>query len=176
MGAVPSYVPQPGLRSFNIVSQIEDKGYIEFHTPQARFLTENDVKAILGSQDFTPGQITLLLPGEFEEQSLIIIGLTTKCTNTLTDRLAKHYRGSEGQAHEQRRKVIEGTWNLTKSDIETMPWSEEDTGPIFFVPSTNIHRASYIAVTIIWQIAWLLIRKHSGNLRHTLKILTEQME
>ena len=169
MGGVPSYVPQPGLREFSILSQIEDEGYIEFHTPQARLLTENDVKAILSLQDFTPGQITLLLPGKLEVQSFIVIGLTTKCTKALNERLAKRSRGnSETQPHEQRRKSIEGTLNLTKSDIEMMSWHEEDTGPSFFVPSTNIHRPSYIAVTIIWEIAWLFIQKHSWNLGHTL--------
>ena len=180
MGGVPSYVPQPGLREFNILSQIEDEGCIEFHPPQARLLTVDDVKATLGSQEFTPGQITLLLPNEIEKQGNIIIGLTTKCTKTLNDRLAKRYRGNgESHAHEQRRKAIEGTWDLTKSDIEMMGWAEEDTGPISFVPSTNIHRPSYIHVTIIWQIAYILIHKHSRNLRHILGDLgdlTEQME
>lgn len=169
MGGVPSYVPQPGLREISIISQIEDKGCIEFHTSQARLLTRDDVKATLRSQEFTPGQITLILPSKSEEQTFIIIGLTAKCANALNDRLAKCDRGSESQAHEQRRKVIEGTWNLTKGDVETMPWIEEDTGPSFFVPSTNIHRPSYIAVTIIWQIAWHFMQKHSLNLGHIAK-------
>ena len=180
MGGVPSYVPQPGLREFNILSQIEVEGCIEFHPPQARLLTLDDVKAILGSQEFTPGQITLLLPNEFEGAANIIIGLTTKCTKALNDRLAKNCRGNcESQAYEQRRKAIEGTWNLTKSDIEMMGWAEEDTGPISFVPSTNIHRPSYIHVTIIWQIAYILIQKHWRNVRHSLGDpgdLTEQLE
>ena len=181
MGGVPSYVPHPGLRSFNILSQVEDGGYIEFQIPQAQLLTEDDVKAILRSQDFTPGQITLLLPGKNVEQSFIIIGLTTQCTKALNDRLAKHYRGnSETRPHEHRRFAIEGTWDLTKSDIETMPWSEEYSGPSFFVPSRNIHRASYIAVTVVWQISWLFIHKHSRNIRLSLNIqgegeLIEQM-
>ena len=177
MGGVPSYMPQPGLREFSILSQIEDEGYIEFHTPQAWLLTENDVKAILSLQEFTPGQITLLLSGKLEEQSFIVIGLTTKCTKALNDRLAKRSRGNnETEPHEQRRKAIEGTWNLTNSDIETMSWHEEDTGPNFFVRSTNIHRPSYIAVTIICEIAWLFIQKHSWNLGHICNVrgLTEE--
>ena len=169
MGGVLSYVPQPGLRPFNILSQIEDEGCIEFHPPQARLLTVDDVKAILGSQEFTPGQITLLLPNKFEEHANIIIGLTTQCTKALNDRLAIGYRGnSDSQVREQRRKAIEGTWDLTKSDIEMMGWAEEDTGPISFVPSTNMHRPSYIHVTIIWQISWWLLHRHSRNVRHSL--------
>ena len=163
MNGVPSYVPQPGLRSFNIASQIEDEGYIEFHTPQARLLTEDDVKAVLRSQEFTPGQITLLLPGQSEEQTFIIIGLTTTCTNALNDRLANRCRESQSQAYEQFLK-LQGTWDLTKRDVETMPWSEEDTGPSFFVPSGDIHRPSYIAVTVIWNIAWGLMNKYSQDL------------
>ena len=167
MSGVPSYVPQPGLRSFNIASQIEDEGYIEFHTPQARLMTEDDIKAILRPQEFTPGQITLLLPGQSEEQTFIIIGLTTTCTNALNDRLANRYRGSQSQAYEQFLK-LQGTWDLTKRDVETMPWSEGDTGPSFFVPSTDNHRPSYIAVTIVWNIAWGFMNKYSQNLRQIL--------
>ncbi len=180
MGGVPSYVPQPEFRSFNIVSQIEDKGYIEFYTLQAQFLTEDDVMAILKSQDFTPGQITLLLPGKSEEQPFIIIGLTTKCTKVLNDRLAKHYQGtSETQPHEPRRLSIGGTWDLTKGDVERKPRSDEGTSPIVFVPSTNIHRPSYVAVPISWQIGILLVHKHSRKVRHRLNEhggLIEQME
>ena len=160
MSGVPSYVPQPGLRSFNIASQIEDDGYIEFYTPRARLLTGDDVKATFKSQEFTPGQITLLLPAQPEEQMFIIIGLTTTSTDALKDRLAKRGRESGNQAYEQLLK-LQGTWELTKSDVETMPWSEKDTGPSYFVPSRDVHRPSYIAVTIDWLVAWDLMRKYS---------------
>ena len=177
MGGIPSYVPQPGYRSFNIVSQIENEGYIEFHNPQTRILAENDVKAVLRSQDFTPGQITLLLPRRSEEKPFIIIGLTTECTKALSDRLAKRYQGnSENQPHEPRRISIGGTWNLTKGDVERKPRSDEDSDPIVFVPSTNIHQSSYVAMPITWQIGCLLVHKHSCKVRHRLNEHGELIE
>ena len=167
MSGVPSYVPQPELRSFNIASQIEDDGYIEFHTPQARLLTAADLKDTLRLQEFTPGQITLLFPAQAEDRTFILIGLTTTCTNALNDRLSKPSRGSGSQSYEYLLK-LQGTWDLTKRDVETMPWSERDTGPYFFVPATDIHRPSYIAVTITWDVAWAFMNKYSQDLRKIL--------